>query len=801
MWLLLPALAAAGVEVIAPSPLEQGRPGRVLVSSWSEDQPAEAPPELALAGGELLALQPEGHPGVWELVVLPDATRPDLVVRVDGTGHSLALKAPSRPDFSAPTRLEGEVTEGIMLELSGELTPPDIQVLLPKDLTLSAVEDTGSGLRLSLDPGPSQEARVLLVGLRDLRKPQSATHWVQLRLHRIAQVKLATEPGSKVSIRVGGRTVGPVAADRDGKVAVDVPVYPGETEAVAVSEDPAGNRSETRISLAISPPPALGIAAVEGAGQTPHVEISAQGPAGRAWTGAAPECLIPPGVELDLRPVAPGRWTAWIPGVERLPPDLRVSCTLGKVQAQLQHVGGAGGPERVVLRAWPEELSSDFPVAQLQASLEDSRGDRLPLAGLELSAQHGAVEHLVMDGRVLRADYMGDGGNPQDQVVARWVQPPSSEPVVALELSLSRRGQGREAVVRAFDAQGAPVQGAQISLRVDEYVLQAQSDARGRARLYFEPQGVQVVVVSTQGVEKQGLSLPWLEYPVIGELGPDLQTQVPLNVRAGRVRRAELSMDQEVLYTQRGAAANVVVVLLDRDGVPVPDEPVRLSASEGFLSSLQPLPDGSLRAVYQPPPQLRAGKVQIRLEALDSSFEPQEFTLVLAPPPIYRAPGLTVGGVLNFNGPLGPYLGLSFEQALRPPIPFALRAELGVYRVDRNVNLSSGSAALRMEVVPLVLSGHRRWDQGLWSTWVGAGLVVAPFRSRSWFVEDGLEEPGTSQLGIHPPGLQVYAGRGYRLRGGESFAEIRYTALGSSAEEFSGQIGGVTATIGFRIVY
>ena len=68
-------------------------------------------------------------------------------------------------------------------------------------------------------------------------------------------------------------------------------------------------------------------------------------------------------------------------------------------------------------------------------------------------------------------------------------------------------------------------------------------------------------------------------------------------------------------------------------------------------------------------------------------------------------------------------------------------------------------------------------------------------------MEDGVEQDGRTQIGVHGPGLQLYAGRGYRVRGGEAFGELRYLALGSRADEISGQVGGVTGTLGFRIVY
>ncbi len=795
------ALGAPEFEAVAPEGLIQGRPGRVLIATWDGDDPVLDPPSVRIQGAVVGELTPAGVPGLWEQELIPEVDSPQVLVRVDGVTRQIsAVPAPAAP-IEAPTTVDGWVGQPLRLSVSG-VQAEDLGVVLSEGSLTSLAEGEAGALVLELDPGAREEARVLWIGLQDLSAPQSDPHWVLARISRRAEINLSTEEGSQVSVEVDGRVFGPQTAGPDRKVSLSVPVLPGQSEARAISEDRAGNRSETTITLALSPQPGLGLMVLPGGAGTPRLVVRASTPRGAPWTGAAPSCVVNPGLALTLTPVGPGEWTAAVPRQAAKAVDLRVGCTLGEQEVQTTQSRAKGTPTRVVLRAWPEELSSDFPVSQIQASLEDARGERLPTEGLSLSARSGTLSAAVVEDRVLRADYQGQADTPQDLVRAEWTEPPSQGPVERLVIELARRGEQGEAVVRALDAQGTPVQGVEVSVWLADERSAAVSDARGRARLRFESQdAVLRLKIQAQQTTAEALFLPWVDYPSIGELGPDLVAESEVSIRAGRIRKAELSVDREVLYASREATAKVVVVLLDRSGVPVTDEQVRLSASQGFVSELILQGDGSFQAVYQAPPRMRAGLVTVRLEPLDGAFEAKEFTLEVQPPPITRSPGFAVGVLARGTTAFSPMGALSWESALAPPSVFALRAEIGVYRLNQELNLSSGSVSLSMELVPITLSGHRRWNSGLWSSWVGGGVVAAPYRARSWFVENGLEQDGRTQLGIHGPGLQLYAGRGYRVRGGEAFGELRYLALGSRADEISGQVGGVTGTLGFRIVY
>ena len=802
MWCLLSAVAfgAAEFEAAAPAGLLQGRPGRVLVATWDGDDPILEQPKIAAQGAQLGRLSPAGVPGLWEQELIPSIGESNVLLRIGDQTRPIPVESADASQLQAPASVDGWVDQALRFQVSG--VPAGRLALVLPEGQLASMAEGPDGVQVELELGPSEVARVIQIGLYDLGEPQAEVVWVLARIARRAEISLTTEPGSKVSVEVEGRVFGPVTAGPERKVSLSVPVLPGQVEARAISEDSAGNRSATTITLALSPQPSLGLMVLPGPQGVARLALRASNARGKAWTGSTPTCAVNPGLELELVQLRPGDWVAALPRQTAQTIDLRVSCRLEEQEVTVSQRSAAGVPSRIVLRAWPEELSSDFPVSQIQASLEDARGERLPPEGLSLKATSGTVSSLVVEDRVLRADYLGRAEDPLDMVQAQWTEPPSSQPVSRLSIELARQGEQGEVVVRALDAGGTPVQGAEVVLWLEDLRLAGQSDARGRTRIRFDAQD-QVMRLRVQSGEywSEALYLPWVDYPIVGELGPDLVAESTVSIRAGRVRRAELSVDREVLYASRAATATVVVVLLDRGGVPVVDEQVRLSASEGFVSELIPQADGSLQGVYQAPPGLRAGEVRVRLNPLDGTFEAKEVTLEIKPPPITQSPGLAVGALANTTGVLSPFGALSWESALAMPSVFSIRLELGLYRLNRDLNLSSGSASLNMEVLPITLSGHRRWDSGLWSNWVGGGVVGAPYRSRSWFVEDGVEQEGRAQIGVHGPGLQLYGGRGYRVRGGEAFGEVRYLALGSRADEIYGQVGGVTATLGFRIVY
>ena len=102
-----------------------------------------------------------------------------------------------------------------------------------------------------------------------------------------------------------------------------------------------------------------------------------------------------------------------------------------------------------------------------------------------------------------------------------------------------------------------------------------------------------------------------------------------------------------------------------------------------------------------------------------------------------------------------------------------------------------------MDVLPIALSAHRRWSRGLWGTWGGAGVVVAPYRVERFFGG----KQGGGRVAVHRPGATLYGGAGYRMRVGEVYGEARYLAIQSAAPEYDGPIGGLVAVVGIRVVY
>jgi hypothetical protein len=123
-----------------------------------------------------------------------------------------------------------------------------------------------------------------------------------VRLRAAASPAFLTDPGSKVTVKVGDKEFGPVVAPADGNVHVPVVVPPGINFAIARSVNHQGNASQQILDLKIPPAPRALVVAPEKlpAGSATEIAVLAVEPSGRlvdastitlASTGPRPQPL------------------------------------------------------------------------------------------------------------------------------------------------------------------------------------------------------------------------------------------------------------------------------------------------------------------------------------------------------------------------------------------------------------------------------------------------------------------------------------------------------------------------------
>jgi hypothetical protein len=164
--------------------------------------------------------------------------------------------------------------------------------------------------------------------------------------------------------------------------------------------------------------------------------------------------------------------------------------------------------------------------------------------------------------------------------------------------------------------------------------------------------------------------------------------------------------------------------------------------------------------------------------------------------------GPWVGGTTNFGPRLRPVGGFELDGRVRNPIVGeALMVRLGVWvttaaeTVDTGVG---GDVELRSTVVPGEFALLLRRDQGPWSVWAGAGLAVGVQHLVARFGAD-TSSAGDSWLF----GPELHAAVARRVPGGELALGLRGTWLQAPQAEvgFSGNLGGVSGTLGYRVVW
>lgn len=823
--LLLGVALAEGPQVRIVAPRGTPRPGQV-VPLWvalSEDGAplSGVPVQLTASAGELLGPDGEIAPGLWQVRYRAPATGDSVELLATALSQKvrekLTLAPQAQPSVSAPPLLTGTVGGALSFDVEGaDLPPPEQLQIVASEGRVASVERVGDRLHVTWTPGTDPFPRVVPIGVRDRRQPADAPAWVLASLRGRARVPIQTEPGSRVTVRVGGRSYGPVTAGADGVAMMVLEVRPGEDHADVQLSDEAGNVQESVLNLGGSTSPALVLVAEDSLppqGAIPPVYLHAIEADGRPWRGAAPSCTTSLGDPGGLAQTGPGSWTLDLPA---LPADaffdVRVDCSLERAaRASLRVPVDNALPSRLTLRTWPDELTGDNAIAQVLVALENGLGERVAGEGLSLRAQLGSIQVEETPGLgSLRGLYDGSaaiaaGG---DTLEASWNLPLGEGRPWDLVLTSGPVDPGAtsfQVAARALDRRGLPLPGIAVTLDAGGGPVVARTDARGWARASLSGSGGApwVIVARVAGLERRAVAFVGAGSGPDPE-APDLHADKTLPIHAGRVREVFLSADPPVLSAGGGQQALIVVRLLDRAGHEVTDLSPRLEATAGTLSAPRPREDGSFEATYTPPPGMPYGTVNVTATgAVGSSAEFRgTTTLEIAPREVKRATGVEVGGILGGGPALSPWLSLEFDQRLPlTKLPLFLRVGLGTYgrRVTGSDDLTGSDLDMDLRFFPATLGVHARSDGRRLATWLGMAAVVAPYQLDVRLDQQLIiQGPGFAQ-----PGFAVYGGVSRRLRVGEVQLNARYMALSTGVTDagWQGNVGGVIATLGYRLLY
>jgi hypothetical protein len=341
-----------------------------------------------------------------------------------------------------------------------------------------------------------------------------------------------------------------------------------------------------------------------------------------------------------------------------------------------------------------------------------------------------------------------------------------------------------------------------VSVRLGGEEQALETDAGGWLSLPLAPVSDPDVVELVSGEVAARLALlPWAPPPALDPAAAALEASRELRLRAGRVREVRITAEPAVLYTGAGATASILVSLLDRSGIPVSDEPVTIAASDGEVSPARQLSDGSLEAIYVPPPGYSYGSVVVTAAGEGGAFTATT-ALELRPFPLRRGVAVSAGYITNIGEISAPWFGLDLDWTI-PGLPegFVARASVSAWSDRGSVYDAAVGETSDFRLANLSFSPALAWrrELGLWAVWGGGGLAVTPYRLEWRF---GSDDP-FSGVGLHRPGGAAFVGLARRVAGGELEGELRGISQQGMLEAvgYDGQIGGVALSVGYRVLY
>ncbi len=790
-----------------------GVPTEVEIAVSTDGRPREqANVELASATGVVGLGAPAGI-GRWRWPYTPGADKDTLRVRVDGgewTSIAVTPAAIPKGRLGAAPAVEEAVGDPVVLHFPLLAPVSSSELVVRASEGTARVEVDTREVRVAVTPGPDRGARVIAVGVADRGQPGGATVFGVARLRARQSAALNVGVGSTVQIKVGRRSYGPFEADATGVAHVTFDVLPGETRFDISAADDLGNTQKVQSPLPANLSPVIvGVDLATGRLAGARLTLGVWTAAGTAWTGADPTCRGPVGEALTVRPAGSGMWQvdAALPADSLASAfDLRVDCAVAESAARFRIPLADVSPARIELRAYPDTVSTDFPVAQVQALLLDARGDRLAPEGLQLSALVGHLDSDVEDGAV-HADYRGDAAVAlgSDTIRAEWRAPLGSGAVWDLDLRAAAVPGGVEARARALDALGRPLAGVSVQGDVDGETWNGVTGSNGwTAAVVGRPAGSLWLAHAAAGSVSRATAVYAAGPGALPDLqAPDLQSVLVLPIQSGRVRRVQLDVTPRPLITGTGLQGRITVRMLDGAGAPVRDEPVTVTATAGTVVQGAVRPDGTVEAFYTPPQGVLAGTVTITAATASNTVDTE---LELVPRPVHGSLGLDAGWLSNLGSISSPTFAVTLENALPflpDPVANLLHGRLSIGTYALRTELDDPVTGLAVEVgarfVPVSLGVVAESRTGKRTLEVGLSGVLTPYRLTADF--DG--KTGLVGSGLTAPGLELHAGAAYRAGISELYLEGRYLFLNAPNGQvsFEGSVGGLSLSGGYRVLY
>ncbi|MFO0581368.1 MAG: hypothetical protein U0229_03770 [Anaeromyxobacter sp.] len=563
------ALALSAAVLLPPWPLSPD--GELVAFRGAEALTAQGA-EIEPVGPGLCRVRPA--PGVTRVVLTAGDARVEAAVEAPPGTIELEATPPAPVkgrDASVALRLTVRDAAGALDEAAA---PPEIVASSGRVVELAG--DGPGRFRARYEPARARYPEVAVLFALSPRCAQCATPRAvgALILPLAAAIDLPgeSEPGTRTTVAIGGRTFGPVVAGDDGRFRVPIVVPPG-SRATALSVDALGNTKRTELDLGLPQVDRLACAAWPRA-------LAADGRAEAFLWCAAAEAAGEPArsPELQLKATAGelGPLAEVHPGLLRArfraprgagPGEARLLVSYpagGPASRDEQAIAlGKGGPERLDVALAREPVIPGEVVA-VESGVFDRTGERL-------GAPHGpegAREGFVAADRFVARRAPGDW---TQRATLAFALPPA-RPAELASLALRRRTDAWVAEARAHD--GRPVTGVRLRFGSG---AEATTDAAGEARTPATgpAETVAAVAPAAEGARAagwEGVEPPSAPVALSRELTVRLRAPSPVDLEArveGRTLRWRLR---------------------DASGAPVPARAVVLRAAGVEVGT--PEPDG-----------------------------------------------------------------------------------------------------------------------------------------------------------------------------------------------------------------
>jgi opacity protein-like surface antigen len=355
--------------------------------------------------------------------------------------------------------------------------------------------------------------------------------------------------------------------------------------------------------------------------------------------------------------------------------------------------------------------------------------------------------------------------------------------------------------LRLEDVWGNGLSGRSIELRADTGVLSKMVD-QGRGD-YF------AVLRSPRELGKK--SFINLSASVIVKLNPPhpeftLKREAKIYLSAGKPEKAILTVTPGVLPADGKSSSLINIKVFDAYGNPISGERLVVTASLGQLGEIKELGNGSYSLKYVSSKERAGGKSEITVTNPQKDFTGAT-NILLMPMPRNFGIGPKIGYVTNFGSISGIYPGIEGSYVL-PWMNRSLSIALEAGYYSSSDEESGQDAAgdykigIDLKVIPISLSGVYRIPYGRFRPYAGLGLGALVADSKISYSRQPALSSSSAVFGVHGLG-----GLELKLGPGSALVELKYnysrldTRLEASSSALEGNIGGLTAGVGYRFMF